>query len=183
MKRREFHDERFGNSVVGRTCSESAVAIELTPLPELCERLEDRQRFLLRRGLARLGLLIHSAVTHDRRNRPQLARLQKSFAAFREQFTAHLREETETIFPFIRQLESSAVGKTHARRSLQTLTARLERQHFEADEAFAEVCALAGDGCARTLRDNLASFERNLHEQIYEENRVLFPRARAVSRA
>lgn len=183
MKRRRFHDTRFEVSAAGLARSKPAVVIELMPLPDLCERLEGRQRFFLRRGLACLERLIHSAAAHDGRNRRKLAKLQKTFAVFRERFTAHLREEAEVIFPFIRQLESSTVGKNHARRSLQTRTARLEQQHFEVDEAFAELCALAENSCARTLCDKLASFEHNLHEQIYEENRVLFPRARAASRA
>ncbi|MBU6410703.1 MAG: hemerythrin domain-containing protein [Verrucomicrobia bacterium] len=165
--------------------------MELMPLAELCARLEDRQRLFLRRGLARLERLICSATPTDSRNRTHLAKLRKGFAAFREKLTAHLREESEFIFPLIRQLEECATRKAHARRTLQNRAVRLGKQHFEADEAIAELRALVANGRAsfpvsarvQALRDGLASFERDLHQQIYEENRFLFPRALAVSRA
>jgi len=183
MKRCKTRDAQFGALRAGRARSEAMMAIELMPLAELCERLEYRQRLFLGHGLARLGRLIRSAAKNNDRNRPQLVKLQKAFAAFREKFTAHMREEANVAFPFIRQLESNAVRKTHARISLQTCTAHLEKQHFEADETFAELRALAENDCLPELRKDLLRFEQSLHEQIYEENQVLFPRALAVSRA
>jgi regulator of cell morphogenesis and NO signaling len=128
---------------------------------------------------------------HDARNRQQLVKLRRAFLSFQRKFAAHLKVEAKVIFPLIRQMESNPVGDSHASRSLQTRTTRLERQHFEADEALAEVRALATDETVlfsassrvQTLRNCLASFDRNLQEQIYVENRVLFPRALAVSRA
>lgn len=181
MKRRKFHVKQLAASTTGLARSKPAVAIELMPLSALCERLEDRQRLFLRRGLVRLERLIRPATARHRENQPHPVKLQKTFVAFRERLIAHLREEAEIIFPLIRQVESRASGDTHA--FLQTYTTHLEQQHFAADEAFAELRAVAENGCTRALRDHLTSFEHNLHEQIYEENRVLFPRALAASRA
>lgn len=190
MKRRKIRDTQFGALACERggpmparlARLEPVAAIELMSLGKLCARLEHRQRLFLLRGLTCLGRLIHSAARHDRRNRLRLVRLQRTFAAFHDKFTAHLRAETGIIFPLIRRLESGTVGKSYARRSLQTHTAHLAQQHFEADEAIAELRALARNGCAPGLHEQIVSFERNLHEQIYEENRFLFPRALALSR-
>lgn len=160
-----------------------AVASELMPLTDLCGWLESRQLQVLCGELSRLNRLIPAAVERDGASHPQLLKLQEAFAAFCEKFTAHLREEAKAVFPLIRRMENRAGGNSRARRSLQTHTARLEQQHFEADEAIAELRALAEKDCPPELHKDLARFERSLHEQIYEENRVLYPRALAVSRA
>jgi regulator of cell morphogenesis and NO signaling len=171
--------------------SDHVLALELTPLGTLCRWLEDQQRVCLRRDLAHLERLIRLMPPHDARNRQQLVKLRTAFLSFQRKFAAHLKTEAKVVFPLIRQMESNLVGDPHASRSLQTRTTRLERQHFEADEALAEVKALAADETVlfstssrvQTLRNCLASFDRNLQEQIYLENRVLFPRALAISRA
>jgi regulator of cell morphogenesis and NO signaling len=191
MKHRKVHDTRVEASIAGAANLEPLVAIELMPLAELCNRLAMMQRPFLCRELACLYRLIGKVVKQDTTKNPQLLKLQKTFMAFRQGFTSHLREEAGMTFPLIRGLESGTAEKTDARRLIKISTERMEIQHFKADEDLAKLRALTENyvtslptsSCVRQWRDKLAGFERNLHEQMYEENRVLFPRALAISRA
>lgn len=183
--------KRAGTRAAGSARLEPVAALELMPLTELCNRLEMAQRVSLGRELTGLYRLIGTAINCDSAKNSQLLKLREAFMAFRKGLTAHLREEAGMIFPLIRRLESGAIGKTCTRRLIKISTARMEIQHFKAEEEFAELRALTEEHAAlslasshaRQLRDQLASFEHSLHEQMYEENRFLFSRALAVSRA
>lgn len=178
------------NTEAARPAAPAAI-MELMPLAKLYQRLEVRQRNALQRELARLEKLVAVLSVRDARSRAQFSRFQKAFAAFEKKLTAHLQAEARTILPLIRRLESGRTVSRPAVRLLQTRARSLEQQHFEADEALAEVKELAANedvlvlasSRVRTVRNRLAQFDRRLQEQIYGENRILFPRAVAVSRA
>lgn len=154
------------------------------PLPQLCDRLENRQQVLLRREMARLEELIQVVIAKAERVSPQLRRLKKVFKAFRSRLTAHLRDEAQVVFPQVRRAEGMGDGKTASVQLLRRRAIRWKQQHFEVAETIAELRSLAnavaaapaGSGQGRALRPALARFERLIHEQMYEENRFLFPR-------
>lgn len=168
----------------------SAVALERMSLTELCDRFEARQHRVLRGELARLDARIRTVTARAGARHPELRQLRSAFVVFRRDFTAHLREEARSVFPLIRRLEIQE-GSSRTRRSLRARAARVIQQHGQADEAIAELRELAGDHDAaaprprgrRDLRDALARFQRNLHEQVYAENQILFPRALAIRQA
>lgn len=165
------------------------VTLELMTLTELCDHLEREHRVYLRDELTRLDTLTRAAAERHGANNPRVRKIREVFVAFREKLTAHLRAEAEVLFPLIRQLESRAEERAGAHFSLKTPTAQMESQHNEADEALAELHTLASDGPRlpslpaplRTLGDAIVRLERSIHEQIYKENQVLFPRALAIS--
>ncbi|MGA9450564.1 MAG: hemerythrin domain-containing protein, partial [Verrucomicrobiia bacterium] len=168
-----------------------AVAVELMTLTDLCDYLDNVQHVYLRRELTELDRLIRSTVERDGADNSRLLKLQKTFVAFREKLASHLREEAEALFPLIRRLAGGASRRIRLRHSIKIPAIRMEIQHFEVDEGLAELRALAGD-CAgsasmsprtRTLGRVIARFEQRFQELIYEENRILFPRALAISRA
>lgn len=162
-----------------------AASLEVMPLPQLCDRLETRQQVLLRCELARLEELIQAIIAKAERVSPQLRRLEKAFKVFRLRLIAHLRDEAQVVFPQARRPKGVASGKTASVQLLRRRAARWKQQHFEVDEAIAELRSLANEvaaasaasGQSRALRLALARFERLIHEQMYEENRFLFPRA------
>lgn len=65
---------------------------------------------------------------------------------------------------------------------------RMKIEHNQADEALADLNALAGDEplqrhspvVLRTVSDAMVRLNHAVHEQIYKENQVLFPRAVAM---
>jgi iron-sulfur cluster repair protein YtfE (RIC family) len=64
--------------------------------------------------------------------------------------------------------------------------ARLEREHDQANESLADLRGAIGDesSCTsahagmRTIAEAVGRLERSIHEQIYKENRLLFPNLR-----
>ena len=161
------------------------VCLELMTLNDLCDHLEQSPRITLQDELARLDQLTRVAAEQYGAEHPQLLRTRETFVAFRERFTAHLHEEAEMLFPLIRRLTT---GKKEARSALKSRLARMEHEHNQADEALAELHALAGEeslrrpvpAAVRTVSDAIVHLEHAVHEQIYKENQVLFPRALAI---
>jgi regulator of cell morphogenesis and NO signaling len=161
------------------------VCLELMTLKDLCDHLEQSPRVTLQDELARLDQLTRVATEQYGAEHPQLLRTRKTFVAFRERFTAHLHEEAENLFPLIRRLTT---GKKEARSALKSRLARMEHEHNQADEALAELHALAGEeslrppvpAAVRMVSDAIVRLEQAIHEQIYKENQVLFPRALAI---
>lgn len=183
MKRRKVRNLRFRNLTACRQHPAPEIAVELMPLAELCGRLEDRQHRLLLHGLARLGRLIRSAAVRSDDDQPHMVKLRKTFTVLQGKLSEHLREESDVLYPLIRRLNAGEVKTSRERRRLQKSIVHLEQQHLETDDAIAELSVLAGGDSAPELRENICSLLQSLHEQIFEENRVLFPRALAASRA
>jgi regulator of cell morphogenesis and NO signaling len=164
------------------------VSLELMTLTELCDHLEQLQQITLREELARLDRLTRMAAQQQGAEYPQFVRIHETFVAFREQFTAHLREEAEGVFPLIRQLTNGESGALPVRSSLKLRLAEMEKDHNQADESLAELFTLASDeslgrSAAATMRaisTVIIRLKHTVHEQIYKENRVLFPRALAI---
>lgn len=160
-------------------------ALEVMPLARLCDRLALRQRILLEREMARLEDLICRVNAAEPGGPGQSRRLGIAFKAFRSRLVAHMHEEAHLVFPPIRRAGGAVGRSAPAIRALRRRAARWRRQHFQVDEAIARLrhlaAAPASPGAAvaprRALRQALARFERLIHEQMYEENRFLFPRA------
>jgi len=178
----------FARMLAAFACAKSQpppVYLELMTLKDICDHLEQSSRVALQDELARLDQLTRVAAERYGAGHPQLLRIRKTLVAFRERFTAHLHEETENLFPLIRRLTT---GKKEARSALKSRLARMEHEHNQADEALAELHALAGDGllrppvpaAVRTVSDAIVRLEQAIHEQIYKENQVLFRRALAI---
>lgn len=159
--------------------------LELMTLNDLCDHLEQSLRVTLQDELAWLDQLTRVAAEQYGAEHPQLLRTRKTFVAFRERFTAHLHEEAEKLFPLIRRLTT---GKKDARPALKSRLARMEHEHNQAGETLAVLRALAGgeslrrplSAAVRTVSDAIIRLEHSIHEQIYKENQVLFPRALAM---
>lgn len=164
------------------------VTLELMTLSGLCDHLEHVQRVTIRDELTRLDQLTRAAVRGLGAEHPQLLGIRATFVAFQEKLAAHLRKETEELFPLIRQLTTGAKGELPARSALKSYLTRMESEHNQADEALAELRALASDesvrrpasAVIRTVSNAIVRLQHAVHKQIYKENEVLFPRALAI---
>jgi regulator of cell morphogenesis and NO signaling len=171
-----------------KTPPRPVVALELMALTELCDYVEHAQQTHLQEELARLDQLTGAAAEQSGAEHPQLLRIRETFVAFRERFAAHLREEADGLFPLIRRLTTDKKGALPARFALKKRLTRMGNAHNQADEALAELRALAGEeslrqpvpAAVRTVSDAIVRLEQAVHEQIYKENQVLFPRALAI---
>ena len=104
--------------------------------------------------------------------------------------TAHLREEEEQLFPYIKQLaQRQAAGgplPPPAFGSAQALIAQMGAEHEEVGDTLGEIERLSGgyavpaDGCNtyRALYGFLGEFEAaTTKKHIHLENNILFPKA------
>jgi len=70
---------------------QTAVILELSSLPEICNHIEFDQHRRLHEALDALGELLSDAETHRFVEAKQLARLKATFTRFQEEFETHLR--------------------------------------------------------------------------------------------
>ena len=110
-------------------------------------------------------------------------------AAVCARLTAHLRDEEELLFPYIKQLaQRPAAGgpvTPPAFGSAQALIAQMGAEHEEVGATLGEIERLSGgyavpaDGCNtyRALYGFLGEFEATTKKHIHLENNILFPKA------
>lgn len=161
-----------------------AACVELMTLGQLCDHLEDAHRNL-RDELKQLDQLTKVLAKGEAAQHPRRLAIRKRFVAFQRQFKAHLRKESESLFPVVRRW---AASQKETRQSLALVNpplAQLVREHSQADEALADLRFLvagsppssAAPAAVRSVADAIARLERTVREQIYKENHMLFPRA------
>jgi regulator of cell morphogenesis and NO signaling len=153
------------------------------PLLELCDHLEKVHHAFLRRELPRLTALLEKVTTTYATSHPDTHDLDLAFQAFRTALESHLEREERELFPAVRELmKGQAPAKT---RNLDALINSLEEDHDVVDGEFLHIRQLTHgfvappDVCQtfQSLLDGLWDLEMNLHQNVYEENRFLFPRA------
>lgn len=163
------------------------VCVELMTIVQLCDHLEDAHRNL-HEELKRLDRLTKTLAKEHAVANPKLLVIRKGFVAFQRRFKAHLRKESEQLFPVCRRWAASRNEMRRLRFSFKSPLAQLQREHNQADEALADLRSMvAGDApsssaqaLVQTIADAVARLEHFVHEQIYKENQVLFPRASAL---
>ncbi len=156
------------------------IIAELLTLEELCAYIEHRQERLLAE-LARLDTLTCRAAEESGGTR--LLKIRAAFLSFRSGFAAHLHEEAADLFPDLRRPPKPVGDRNRA--AQRSRLARLTREHSQADEALSELGTLA-DGesshgtqssVTRTISAAISRLHQIVHEEIYTENRILFPKA------
>lgn len=164
-----------------------AVPAQLMLLSELCDHLEQPRQAGLHDELGKLERMTRSAARQEGAANPQLLAIREAFVALRAQLVAHLLAEAENLFPMIRQLATGDTRDRPSRLALESRLARMEHEHDQVDEALAELGQLVADptltdripAVMQPIADALVRLEQTVHEQIYHENQVLFPRALA----
>jgi len=153
------------------------------PLAELCEHLEKIHHAFYRRELPRLASSLEKVATAYAASHPHTRDLASAFQRFRTALESHVEREERKLFPAIRELmESRSPDAPHG---LAGLINSLEQDHDAVDAEFSRIRELthgfvAPPGACQTfqsLLDGLWDLEMNLHQNVYEENRFLFPRA------
>lgn len=164
-----------------------AAPMKLMLLSELCDHLEKPQHAYLHDELQKLDLMTRTAAKQKGEANPQLLIIREAFIALRAQLTAHLLAEAKDLFPMIRLLANGDNDERPTRSAVKFRLTRMEHEHNQIDEALAELGLLVANkslelqfpAVTRTMAAAIARLEHTVHEQIYHENQVLFPRALA----
>lgn len=153
------------------------------PLAELCQHLENVHHAFYRRELPRLAKLLDNVTATYSESHPDTNELDAAFRRFRTALEAHIEREERELLPAIRELAAMRLGGDP--HELASLINSLEKDHDAVDSEFLRIRELTHgfvappDVCQtyQSLFDGLWELEMNLHQNVYEENRYLFPRA------
>lgn len=159
---------------------------ENASIGELCDHIEMVHHRHLRQELPRLNALLHKVVEIHRGSHPELLELQQSFARLRGGLERHLLTEATVVMPALRAVERDCLPASSSSEYLTQLLGRLESDHAVIDQELEHMrqvthgYAVPPNTCATyaAMLDGFWELEWHLHKSVYEEDEILFPRAR-----
>jgi regulator of cell morphogenesis and NO signaling len=166
-------------------------APELRPLgiDELSRHIVAVHHTFTKRMLPSVAAHFATVVRVHGGHHPELAALEASFGALRDELSMHLLKEEEVLFPYLEAL-AAAVKNRGSRpeacfAEVSQPIAEMMKEHETAgavlDQMHAETRGFQppADACNtyRLLFKELADLEQDLHRHIALENYLLFPRA------
>jgi len=161
-------------------------------LKELVAHILATHHGYVKQEVPRLKQLLVKVVAVHCAGHPELAAVQRTFAAVADELLAHMMKEEMVLFPYIEELEEAVdEGKRppHAPfGSISNPVRMMESEHESAGKALEEIRMLTSaytppeSACFsyRTLYSALQTFESDLHQHVHLENNILFPRAIAL---
>lgn len=164
-------------------------------LAELADHIESVHHTYLWANLTVLAACFEKVVrAHGTKHGELLQDLQKTFTDLRGELEPHLTKEEQVLFPYLRQM-SQALAKGEGLPpmhcgSVANPIRRMEAEHENAGAALLHLRERSGnytlpaDACPTfaALYKGLQEMEADLHEHIFLENNILFPRAEEAER-
>jgi regulator of cell morphogenesis and NO signaling len=158
-------------------------------LAELIAHIVRRHHGFVREQLERLDPLLVKVLAIHGEQHPELARIHHLFEGLRNDLLDHLSKEEKLLFPYVIELEAGANGeRVVPHPSFGNIEASLQkmiREHDEAGGQLREIREASNhylvprDACLsyRELYQGLQALEEDLHQHMFLENYILFPRA------
>lgn len=161
------------------------------PLVDLLRYLAAQHHRFVREELATIALRLADLCASPAAIHPDLPSLRAAFARLSDMLLPHLHREEQSVFPLVEALEKTWDSNEPVAGSDGGLTASIRQLAVEHGSIAAEL------GTMRELRlrlvvsnelpascgailDAIAMLEAHLHEYMFLENSVLFPRAMAL---
>ena len=161
-------------------------------LGELIGHILDRHHVYTKEEMARLEPLIDKVIAAHGENHPELRSLGGLFQQLCADLKPHMFKEEQILFPYIVEMERSAVENRPAPfapfGTVNNPIRMMMMEHETVGDLLRELRALSSnytvppDGCIsyQTLYQALEAFEKDVHQHIHLENNILFPRAVAM---
>ncbi len=158
-------------------------------LTELIGHILDKHHVYTKEEMARLEPLIDKVISAHGKNHPELRSLGGLFQQICADLRPHMLKEEQILFPYIVEMERSAVENRPAPfppfGTVKNPVRMMMMEHETVGDLLRELRALSSnyavpsDGCVsyQTLYQALEAFEKDLHQHIHLENNILFPRA------
>lgn len=163
------------------------------PLSEVTGHLETEHHRFVRDELASLAMKLSESCTAPNKAPDDLLAMRAAFARLAELLLPHFRKEEESLFPLIAALEKAwvsggtpSVDATGVSEDIRALT--LEHGTVSTQlRAIRRLRLRLGESndltpSCRSILDGMATLEGHLHEYMFLENAVVFPRALALER-
>lgn len=159
-------------------------------LAELADHIEETHHAFLREVIPRVSDRLTKVMkAHGAHHGDMLRDVQAAFTGLREEIEAHLLKEEQILFPYVREMSAALdAGKPlppmHCG-SVANPIHQMEHEHKNAGAALSFMrkrtsdYRLPDDACPTFagLYEDLQAFEADLHEHIFLENNILFPKA------
>ena len=163
-------------------------------LPGLIRHIVTRHHRYVREHEPVLRALLDKLVKRHGAGHPELVEIRAVFESLADEMLQHMAKEENILFPFIETLSATSAGQVRPVSPFGTILnpiRAMEHEHLEAGDLLARLRTLTGgyrapaDACMsyRLCFEGLARFESDLHQHVYLENYVLFPRAIALEGA
>jgi regulator of cell morphogenesis and NO signaling len=171
------------------TTAEKTVDFQGARLTDLIEHILAAHHGYVKQEVPRLQQLLAKVVAVHCASHPELAAVQRTFAALSSELLSHMMKEEMVLFPYIEELEEAASQRRRAPQapfgSISNPVRMMELEHESAGKALEEIRMLSGtytppeSACFsyKTLYSALREFEADLHQHVHLENNILFPRA------
>lgn len=173
----------------GVTRAGETVDFQSAHLADLIEHILAVHHGYVKQEVPRLQQLLAKVVAVHCASHPELAAVQRTFAALSSELLSHMMKEEMVLFPYIEKLEEAASQGRRAPQapfgSISNPVHMMELEHESAGKALEEIRMLSGaytppeSACFsyKTLYSALKEFEADLHQHVHLENNILFPRA------
>lgn len=158
------------------------------PLPDLIDRIVKKHHVYCRQEQERLTPLLARVVQVHGDRHAELKRIQSLFNGLTEDLARHMDKEEKSIFPVILAMGRASMRKAPkpllASGTIQNPVSTLILEHDDCGRILKEMHRLSGgyeppdDACGsyQSLYQGLKEFEIDMHQHVYLENSVLFPR-------
>jgi regulator of cell morphogenesis and NO signaling len=168
-------------------------APSLDPILEsLMGRLLRARADLLHHDLPRIQTLVRTVSLCHLQEHPNAVHVARLAEILAHQTALHLKEEAQTLFPRIRELEQAYVGESPAKLHLEALRnhlAQMTTMHEEMGDLLSRIEELTSSyeasatTCAsyRELCERLQKLDREIRQEVHLENNVLFRRTLQMS--
>jgi regulator of cell morphogenesis and NO signaling len=166
-----------------------------TSLDELMKHIVEKHHAFCRDELKGLSALAEEVLRTQGANHSEVIKIQKLLAKISSELLLHLVKEEETLFPMIRRMEeASARSAALPRLPFGTIAHPIGMMVFEHDETGVDLLQIRklangftapADANAKfqEFYKRLQSFEKDMHEHVFLENYVLFPRTAAMEKS
>jgi regulator of cell morphogenesis and NO signaling len=163
-------------------------------ISQLIQHIVEKHHAYCRQEHEHLGTLLAKVVQVHGAHHPELARIQSLFNKMHAELAMHLVKEERTLFPMILEMENAAKAQKPLPRlpfgTIQNPVSMMILEHDETGTQLKEIHRLSQgyqapeDACGsyRSLYEGLKLFEQDMHQHIYLENYVLFPRTVALEK-
>ena len=182
---------------VSRACSVSELAprFDEWATEALISFIVDKHHGYVRRILPSVTANTQKLATAHGNRHPELVEVARLTQAVAAEMLSHMAKEECVLFPYIAEVAAAVRTRQPVPLgpfgSIENPIRMMEHEHESAGAAMARVRELTNgyqvpaDGCTtyRVALQQLAEFERDLHQHVHLENNILFPRARVLAGA
>jgi len=164
------------------------------PLGDLVTHIQETHHKYVKGEIARLRPLLDKVCNVHGSKHPELLSLRSDFHALAQELTTHMMKEEMVLFPYIERMEESLLsGEPILPAPFGTVenpVAKMVHEHDSAGNLLRHMRQLSEGydppkgACTsyKALYWALSEFERDLHQHVYLENNILFPRAIEMER-